>query len=206
MAHISVVTAFANVFVRLGVRHIFSELSDFSVVGEVDSRNDAFQLVVQRKPALLFLGSVIEGGSLQLIKDLHQSTISTKVVLFSDVVSNSCLEEMMELGLAGSIPQTSSFEFTKKILRKIAQNEHVFVLTELEKKNFPVGISIDINPLSAREWEVASILSTGKSNKEIAAALHVSYSTIKNHISNIYNKLLIRSRAELTSWVLSKKS
>lgn len=50
--------------------------------------------------------------------------------------------------------------------------------------------------LSAREKEVLQLILTGKSNKEIAAALFVSPSTVKTHINNIYKVLEVKSRRE----------
>ena len=51
--------------------------------------------------------------------------------------------------------------------------------------------------LSFREAEIAQLILKGKSNKEIAVALDLSTSTVKNHIYNIYQKLDINSRFEL---------
>jgi DNA-binding CsgD family transcriptional regulator len=53
------------------------------------------------------------------------------------------------------------------------------------------------NPLSKREWEVANLVLEGKSNKAIAAALHISESTVEFHIKNIYAKHQVSSRVEL---------
>ncbi len=54
-----------------------------------------------------------------------------------------------------------------------------------------------VNSLSPREKRVALLLTNGKSNKEIASALHVEVSTVKSHIYKIFNKLDIDSRKEI---------
>ena len=51
--------------------------------------------------------------------------------------------------------------------------------------------------LSSREWEVVNQLLEGKSNKEIAAALHISVRTVEFHLKNVYDKLQVGSRTEL---------
>ena len=51
--------------------------------------------------------------------------------------------------------------------------------------------------LSSREWEVVNQLLEGKSNKEIAAALHISVRTVEFHLKNVYDKLQVSSRTEL---------
>ena len=52
------------------------------------------------------------------------------------------------------------------------------------------------NPLSTRESEILELIAQGKSNKEIAADLVISVNTVKVHISNIFQKLEVSSRAE----------
>lgn len=57
--------------------------------------------------------------------------------------------------------------------------------------------------ISQREIEIIGLILNGKSNKEIASSLFISYHTVKNHISNIFNKLNVSSRHELLHMFLS---
>lgn len=54
--------------------------------------------------------------------------------------------------------------------------------------------------LSRREAEVASIVAKGKSNKEVATDLFVTEKTVKFHLTNIYKKMQVKSRAQLIVW------
>jgi LuxR family maltose regulon positive regulatory protein len=56
-----------------------------------------------------------------------------------------------------------------------------------------------VEPLSRREIDVLELLSSGKSNQEIAGILHISLSTVKGHTSNIYGKLNVRNRTQAVS-------
>ncbi len=60
------------------------------------------------------------------------------------------------------------------------------------------------NPLSSRESEILTLLAQGKSNKEIASELVISVNTVKVHISNIFQKLEISSRAEAMMYALEQ--
>jgi DNA-binding CsgD family transcriptional regulator len=56
--------------------------------------------------------------------------------------------------------------------------------------------------LSDREIEVASLVNKGFRNKEVADALFVTEKTVKFHLTNIYKKLKVRSRAQLIVWAM----
>ncbi|HWH94735.1 MAG TPA: helix-turn-helix transcriptional regulator, partial [Baekduia sp.] len=56
----------------------------------------------------------------------------------------------------------------------------------------------DGGPLTAREREIAELVATGRTNREIAEQLVLSARTVEAHLRNIYCKLGVRSRVELT--------
>lgn len=53
--------------------------------------------------------------------------------------------------------------------------------------------------LSRREWDVATLVASGKSNKAIAADLSLSERTVENHVASVFTKLNLRSRAEIAA-------
>lgn len=59
-----------------------------------------------------------------------------------------------------------------------------------------------LDPLTEREAELLSLVLDGKSNKEIAAACFISENTVKTHLSRVYSKYAVSSRAELISLLL----
>ena len=77
---------------------------------------------------------------------------------------------------------------------------------DFDKETFVTGNSVK-PPLTPRELEILSHMASGKRNKEIACALSISESTVKNHIGNIFNKLEIYDRMTVvllairTGWI-----
>lgn len=59
-------------------------------------------------------------------------------------------------------------------------------------------------PLTARELEIAQLVADGLSNDEIAARLYISPRTVGTHLTNVYKRLEIHSRAELTRFVIER--
>ncbi|MGE5261903.1 MAG: response regulator transcription factor [Acidobacteriota bacterium] len=56
--------------------------------------------------------------------------------------------------------------------------------------------------LSARESQIAALVVTGASNKEIARQLEISLQTVKNTLTRVFDKTGTRSRTQLAVWVL----
>jgi len=56
-------------------------------------------------------------------------------------------------------------------------------------------------PLTRREWEVAALVASGKTNQEVAAELYLSPRTVERHVGNVLTKLGLRSRVQLAAEV-----
>jgi DNA-binding NarL/FixJ family response regulator len=59
--------------------------------------------------------------------------------------------------------------------------------------------------LTRREWEVAAMVATARSNREIASELYVNTKTIEFHIANLFTKLGVRNRTALATWWLGQQ-
>jgi DNA-binding NarL/FixJ family response regulator len=69
----------------------------------------------------------------------------------------------------------------------------------------PKPASPPASPLSSREIEVLRLIATGKTNRAIAEALSISEKTVARHVSNIFTKLGLTSRAAATAYAYEHK-
>jgi ATP/maltotriose-dependent transcriptional regulator MalT len=77
-------------------------------------------------------------------------------------------------------------------------------LARLDAPTMPVQ-SATKNPLTSREFHVLRLISTGRTNKEIAEELRLSERTVDRHVNNILNKLDVRSRTAATAYAYGHK-
>jgi DNA-binding NarL/FixJ family response regulator len=131
----------------------------------------------------MLLGS--ESGA-EVCEEIRAVSPATRVLLISGagVVSPSVARAT---GASGFISKDWSAVDVVKAVRMVSLGTEVFA---------DHG-ALD-SPLSEREQEVLSLIANGSTNKEIAAKLHLSPHTIKEHTSAIYRKLGVRNRAEAT--------
>ncbi len=126
-----------------------------------------------------------ESGA-EVCEEIRAASPGTRVLLVSGagVISPSVARSA---GASGFISKDSSAVDVVKAVRTVSLGTEVFA----------DSAAFD-SPLSEREQEVLSLIATGSTNKEIAAHLHLSPHTVKEHTSAIYRKLGVRNRAEAT--------
>ena len=86
------------------------------------------------------------------------------------------------------------FEAARGVLEELGAAPDLERLARLAGSSRPGG------PLSRRESEVLTLVAAGKTNRAIAAELFISEKTVARHVSNIFTKLRLSSRAEATAY------
>src|SRR5262249_36267185 len=139
---------------------------------------------VQPEVALVDMLLAGESGA-EVCEEIRRASPRTRVLLISGagVISPFVARSA---GASGFISKDWSAVDVVKAVRMVSLGTEVFADHTLD------------SPLSRREQEVLSLIATGSTNKEIAAHLHLSPHTVKEHTSAIYRKLGVRNRAEAT--------
>lgn len=150
----------------------------------------AIEVARRAQPQLILLSMSVRGRSgLELCRELRERMPLTKVILMSSEgrVSTSLGQAN---GAVGFIPQGLPAMAIVATVKRAAEGEKVF-------PKAPDGEQRAA--LSQRELDVLQHLVTGLSNPEVAAQLHLSRHTIKQHTSMVYKKLGVRNRAQAAS-------
>jgi two-component system response regulator DesR len=154
----------------------------------ISSRNaaEAYALAARFKPQValvdLFIGE--ESGP-EICAQLRERSPETNILLISGAgrISPGAAKAA---GASGFIPKDWGAADISRAVRMVGLGMTVF----------QPQVDIETTPLSPREREVLDLIAGGSTNREIAAALHLSPHTIKEHTSTLYRKLGARNRAE----------
>jgi two-component system, NarL family, response regulator LiaR len=162
-----------------------------------------FDNIIENSPDVLILDThkCTESGP-GCVRKIKQLSPSTNILLFALFDEEEIVMELLRSGANGIVQKNVSFE---KVLEAIeALNKGETILSgRISKKilnSFQNKIA-DSNQyqLSKREKEILQGLMNGLSYKEIATSCFVSIDTVNSHVRNIYSKLNVHSRAEISA-------
>jgi DNA-binding NarL/FixJ family response regulator len=108
---------------------------------------------------------------------------------------------MLEAGVLGYMLKTEPPQAIVEAIRTTAKHEpwlsrQAFAVV----MNFRRGELPECPPLTPRELEALQLLPKGHANRQIAARLMITETTVKNHLTTIYSKLGVKGRAGATAW------
>lgn len=98
----------------------------------------------------------------------------------------------------GLLAEDAAVALALSVTEERPQEPHPSPVPEQHAKGEPAG------GLTARQWEIVTLVAQGLSNKEIAKQLFVSPHTVDRHLENVYVRLGLSSRTKLTAWVVSQ--
>jgi two-component system invasion response regulator UvrY len=176
----------------------------FTVLAETGKGEEAVVLCKLHKPDIVMMDINLPGmngvDATRQITTLSQ----TKVIGVSLHSQPGYAKKMMKAGALGYITKNSPREEMIRGLTEVAEgkkyicNEIKDILSE-EMLSGSKEISVDL--LSPREMEVARLMSTGASSKEIAEAMYISVKTVEVHRYNIYRKLGVKNVAAMVNYI-----
>ncbi len=179
----------------------------YEVVGEAGNGKEAVDAALRIRPDIILMDiRMPEMGGLEATRRIKAQAPQIKVVMLTVSDDEQDLFEAIKSGAHGyllkDIKAAQLFEALEGMERgeaPLSRRLATRLLDEFRSKEEPVSPEGG-EELTAREWEVLHWVARGASNKEIAAALHISENTVKFHMKNILDKLHLRNRAQLAAW------
>jgi DNA-binding NarL/FixJ family response regulator len=189
---------------RTGLRSLLEE-QGLRVVGEASSGAEGVQLVRELAPDVVVMDLAMPGmGGVDATRHITSIAPLTRVVMLTISDGEADVMDAIFAGACGYLLKDSSIQELMAGIQAAARGQSPVspaiaakVFQRLRATATTPGVASSIRAeLSEREIEVLKLIANGNDNSMIAAELHISPKTVKNHISNILMKLQIENRIQ----------
>jgi DNA-binding NarL/FixJ family response regulator len=187
--------------VRAGMRAILE--SEFDIIGEADNVESAIDLTRERLPDLVVLDVKLPGGGgASVIEAVRADHPEVRFMALTVSTSRDDVMRLLDAGVDGYITKTTfGADFPDLIRETFAGGRPVSpdVAGYLLDIDEGVAAAATLSRLTIREREVVSLIARGYSYRETSERLEITKKTVENHMRNIFDKLSVASRHELTA-------
>ena len=199
--------------VRRGIDLLLREDSGIEVVGEAGDGLETLKDAQSLRPDVVLMDIDMPGISgLDATRQITAAVPGVKVLVLTVYDREDFLFEALETGALGYILKTATVEELLAAIRTVNSGE-VFIYPRMATKL--VGDYLrrmqaentedSYSRLSEREREVLPLLGDGRTNHDIAVALHLSPYTVQTYRQRIMRKLDLHSRTELLKYALRRR-
>ncbi|MCY9588788.1 DNA-binding response regulator [Paenibacillus chitinolyticus] len=198
--------------VRVGLRTYIMLDEELSVVEEASNGEEALRklgaLDAERIPDVILMDLTMPVmNGIEATREITQRFPSIKVIMLTSFLEEDKVVQAVEAGAISYVLKTISSEQLAHAVKGAAAGMPVLnpeVSLALTRGLRQRSSQTEDEVLTAREREVLSLISDGKSNKEIAEALHISIKTVKTHVSNLLMKCELDDRTQLAIYAHRK--
>ncbi|MEO7650904.1 MAG: response regulator transcription factor [Bryobacteraceae bacterium] len=197
---------------RQGLRRILEEQPEVEVVGEARDGREAVALAASVQPDVVVMDiSMPLLNGLEATRQILLKNPRLNVLILSMYSDETYVVQVLRAGARGYLLKDSAEEELIDAVRAVAKGQTFFspkikemLLGDSMQRLREEGVSDTYELLTPREREVLQLIAEGKSNKEAAAALFVSPTTIETHRARIMEKLDLHSTADIVLYSVRK--
>jgi DNA-binding NarL/FixJ family response regulator len=189
---------------RDGLRRLLETEPRLRILGETGDGSEVVRLVDALRPNILLLGlSASPGGLVETFRRVAASGNSVRTILMTGAVDNPDVIAAVELGAAGVIYKDSATDVLFRSIDSVVDGHYWVgdnavsnVAASLKKLKLARRRAKAFG-LTRRELEIVRGMMNGYSNKQIASQTAISESTVKRHVTHIFDKLGASNRVEV---------
>ncbi len=197
-ARIRVLIADGHPLIRAGLQSVLAGVPDMLVVGEAANGAEAQHLCQEQQPDVLLLDLHMPGPSaLEMVACLFQHCPRIRVLILAASDDEADVPGLVEAGISGCLLTEEPPAAVVQAIRAVVQGGTWFSRQLAEK----LARHSELPALTQREREVLRLVVKGMTNVKVAQLLTISETTVKFHLTNLYRKLGVSTRAEAIAWV-----
>ncbi|MEM6606022.1 MAG: response regulator transcription factor [Pseudomonadota bacterium] len=212
---VSVLVADDQDLVRTGLCMILNAQPDIDVIGEAADGKQAVEMAIRLRPDVCLFDirmPELDGIEATRILTAEQLEPPLAIVVITTFDMDEYVHAALKAGAKGFLLKDAGPELLTQAIHAAALGDALIapkVTARLLKKFAETAPASQMpqpfEPLTEREEQVLITVAKGLSNAEIAAALHISLSTVKTHVTSLMQKLGARNRVEVAIWAFETK-
>jgi two-component system response regulator DevR len=197
--------------VRMGLRTLLSAEASLEIVGEAGNVAGAMELCPRIKPDVLLLDLRLPDGSgFDACRQVLQRVPDTRVLVLTSVADDSLVDEAIRSGAHGYLLKEINGRGLVQAILDVAAGKSILdpAITARVLRVMKSGNSMrdPLADLSPQERRVLALIAEGRTNKEVGNDLGLSEKTVKNYLSNIFEKLHVSRRAQAAALYAQRQS
>lgn len=189
-----------HAIVREGLRALLSEEPGIGVAGEAANGAQAVALAAELRPEVVLMDLVMpEMDGIEATRRIRAASPASRVLVLTSFAGDAQVHAAIEAGALGYLLKDVLKPELVRAIRAAAQDSptlHPEVQRRLMRQLAAPPKPSPLEGLTERERSVLALIARGHSNKEIAAALHLTEGTVKGHVSAILLKLGVADRTQ----------
>jgi DNA-binding NarL/FixJ family response regulator len=198
---LSIVVADDHAVVREGLRALLSAVDGYELTGEAGTGTEAVRAAVTLHPDVIVMDIQMPGMTgIEATREISRVAPGVAVLMLTMFEDDESVFAAMRAGALGYVLKGASPTDMIRAIAAVAAGEAIFgtgvarrALTYLTAPRPDTPAFPELTP---REREVLGLIAAGLANAAIATRLGLAPNTVSNHISNIFGKLQVASRAE----------
>lgn len=190
-------------FFRDGLKVLFENHADLELIGEADNGNEVKSLAETLQPDVILMDlNMPEMNGIEATREILKVSPHIAILILTMYDDDESIFSAMKAGARGYLLKGAGREETIRAIQAASNGEAIFSAQIANRMmNYfhtlkQAHVKTIFPELTEREREVLSLIASGKRNSEIARLLSISPKTVRNHISNIFNKLQVIDRAQ----------
>lgn len=188
---------------REGVRALLSATTDMVCVGEAATGEEAVGQIIASQPDVVLMDINMPGiNGVEATRRILGQFASAGIIMVTMLEDDASIFAAMRAGARGYVLKGANHQDLLQSIRAVAQGQVLLgaAIAKRMTQLFVKAQRIDTEPplpeLSEREREILELIARHYTNPEIAQQLGIGEKTIRNHVSNIFNKLQVATRAQ----------
>lgn len=187
--------------VRAGLRALLGSEAGLEIVGEAASVATAVATCTRLAPDVVLLDIRLPDGSgFDACRQLLRQRPDTRILILTSVADDTLVDEAIRAGAHGYLLKEINAPALVQAIHDVAAGKSILdpavTARVLQLVRSGSGTADVLAALSPQERRVLASIAEGRTNKEVGAELGLSEKTVKNYLSNIFEKLHVSRRAQ----------